>query len=248
MCRKEFVSDRSLLPDPTFDLLISKIYPSRYEYNAHQARVLEELYKSPSQANLEQSVNDGIKIQTQNHLQSTNVKNQQDVSSCSSTTKIPNNIESGKDNVTRTVVQANVTQIPQTIIVSEDNCSVSTPVDGSDISEQDGSTREITSDEIVELVLRLHPTKTERDNPLIRYLNENAVRYIKTTANATVDHIRKYMTMRFAFDGVEILTLLIYIASTTDQCVPLNGYQTLRQVHNKYWKVNKPMEMFYSIH
>jgi len=56
------------------------------------------------------------------------------------------------------------------------------------------------------------------------------------------------MSMRFEFDGAEILNFLTYIVSTTDQCaiVSLNGNQTLRQVHNKYWKMNKPMEMFYS--
>lgn len=39
---------------------------------------------------------------------------------------------------------------------------------------------------------------------------------------------------------------LIYVAPTSGQYVPLNGNQTLRQVHDKYWKVNKPLEMFYS--
>ena len=35
-CRKKLVSKRSLRPDPNFDALISKIYPSRDEYEAHQ--------------------------------------------------------------------------------------------------------------------------------------------------------------------------------------------------------------------
>jgi len=44
----------------------------------------------------------------------------------------------------------------------------------------------------------------------------------------------------------QVLNFLIYVASTGDQLVPLNGNQTLRNVHDKYWKVNKPLEMFYS--
>lgn len=68
-CRKKLVSKRSLRPDPNFDLLISKIYPSRDEYEAHQSKVLEKLHKSHSQAALMNSINEGIKLQNQNRLQ-----------------------------------------------------------------------------------------------------------------------------------------------------------------------------------
>ncbi|XP_016105354.1 E3 ubiquitin-protein ligase RING2-like [Sinocyclocheilus grahami] len=44
-CRKKLVSKRSLRPDPNFDALISKIYPSRDEYEAHQERVLARISK-----------------------------------------------------------------------------------------------------------------------------------------------------------------------------------------------------------
>jgi E3 ubiquitin-protein ligase RNF1/2 len=63
------VSKRSLRPDPNFDLLISKIYPSRDEYEAHQERVLAKLNKSHSQAALVNSITEGIKIQSQNRPQ-----------------------------------------------------------------------------------------------------------------------------------------------------------------------------------
>lgn len=65
-CRKKLVSKRSLRPDPNFDLLISKIYPSRDEYEAHQERVLAKLNNSQSQAALVSSITEGIKIQAQN--------------------------------------------------------------------------------------------------------------------------------------------------------------------------------------
>lgn len=68
-CRKKVASKRSLRPDPNFDLLISKIYPSRDEYEAHQERVLAKLNKSHSQAALVNSITEGIKLQSQNRPQ-----------------------------------------------------------------------------------------------------------------------------------------------------------------------------------
>lgn len=63
------MSKRSLRPDPNFDLLISKIYPSRDEYEAHQERVLAKLNNSHSQAALVNSITEGIKLQNQNRPQ-----------------------------------------------------------------------------------------------------------------------------------------------------------------------------------
>lgn len=68
-CRKKLVSKRSLRPDPNFDLLISKIYPSRDEYEAHQELVLAKLSMSHSQASLVNSITEGIKLQSQNRPQ-----------------------------------------------------------------------------------------------------------------------------------------------------------------------------------
>lgn len=66
-----------------------------------------------------------------------------------------------------------------------------------------------------------------------------------------VDHLSKYLAMRLTLDlGSELperaLNFLIYVAPTSDQLVPLDGNQTLQNVHDKFWKVNKPLEMFYS--
>ncbi|XP_060859551.1 E3 ubiquitin-protein ligase RING2-like isoform X2 [Metopolophium dirhodum] len=224
-CRKKLVSKRSLRPDPNFDLLISKIYPNRDEYEAHQTRVLEKLNNSHSQANLVQSINEGIKLQTQNRLQRTKKNQNEELNeSNSSTTPKPSN--------------------------SSEKEGPSATVDTSDITECDGTPKGVSADEI-ELVFKPHPTEMANDNQLIRILKENSVRYIKTTANATVDHLSKYLAMRLTVDlGSELpeqtLNFLIYVASTADQLVPLNGNQTLRNVHDKYWKVNKPLEMFYS--
>lgn len=77
-CRKKLVSKRSLRPDPNFDLLIEKIYPSRDEYEAHQERVLAKFNQSHSQAALVNSINEGIKLQSQNRPQRSNKKQMDD--------------------------------------------------------------------------------------------------------------------------------------------------------------------------
>lgn len=71
----------------------------------------------------------------------------------------------------------------------------------------------------------------------------------------TVDHLSKYLAMRFALDKqeelgteapTEISPFAIYIAVTPGQFSLLDGNVTLDQVNEKFWKVNKPLEMFYS--
>lgn len=72
-----------------------------------------------------------------------------------------------------------------------------------------------------------------------------------------VDHLSKYLAMRLALDykknepqgadGPSASTrYIIYIASTPGQYTVLNGSMTLELVNKKYWKVNKPLEMFYA--
>lgn len=57
------MSKRSLRPDPNFDALISKIYPSRDEYEAHQERVLERLKQSMNQEAFNQNIEEGLRQQ-----------------------------------------------------------------------------------------------------------------------------------------------------------------------------------------
>uniref|UniRef100_A0A9L0RKR1 E3 ubiquitin-protein ligase RING2 n=5 Tax=Laurasiatheria TaxID=314145 RepID=A0A9L0RKR1_HORSE len=150
-CRKKLVSKRSLRPDPNFDALISKIYPSRDEYEAHQERVLARINKHNNQQALSHSIEEGLKIQAMN-------------------------------------------------------------------------------------------------------------RYIKTSGNATVDHLSKYLAVRLALeelrskgesnqmnlDTASEKQYTIYIATASGQFTVLNGSFSLELVSEKYWKVNKPMELYYA--
>lgn len=62
-CRKKLVSKRSLRHDPNFDALISKIYPSRDEYEAHQRRALDRFRQLHNPQPLILSIEEGIRLQ-----------------------------------------------------------------------------------------------------------------------------------------------------------------------------------------
>ncbi|TKC42564.1 hypothetical protein EI555_000845 [Monodon monoceros] len=70
-CGKKLVSKRSLRPDPNFDALISKIYPSREEYEAHQDRVLIRLSHLHNQQVLSSSTEEGLRMQAMHRAQHT---------------------------------------------------------------------------------------------------------------------------------------------------------------------------------
>ncbi|XP_015590894.1 E3 ubiquitin-protein ligase RING1 [Cephus cinctus] len=317
-CRKKLVSKRSLRPDPNFDLLISKIYPSRDEYEAHQERVLAKLNKSHSQAALVNSITEGIKLQSQNRPQrsrknanesenasnatsynntpnpsapttpnpAANAANQSD-SSQSATGPLNNSGGASNNNNSNSQNSNSVSQPASSPAVSgttsrnsttpspnpanqipkppkrqkslqnseNDSSSAEAETGGGDSmvdTEGEGPSEPLMLNEI-ELVFKPHPTEMAGDNSLIKALKENSIRYIKTTANATVDHLSKYLAMRLTLDldtelseSDRLLNFCIYIAPSPGQLVVLSGSQTLRQVNDKFWRVNRPLEMYYS--
>uniref|UniRef100_A0A2K6C8I0 E3 ubiquitin-protein ligase RING2 n=1 Tax=Macaca nemestrina TaxID=9545 RepID=A0A2K6C8I0_MACNE len=102
-----------------------------------------------------------------------------------------------------------------------------------------------------ELVFRPHPTLTEKDDSA-------QTRHIKTSGNATVDDLSKYLAVRLAFeelrsesnqmnlDTASEKQYNIYIARASGQFTLLNGSFSLELVSEKYWKVNKPMKLYYA--
>ncbi|KAK9883082.1 hypothetical protein WA026_001284 [Henosepilachna vigintioctopunctata] len=292
-CRKKLVSKRSLRPDPNFDLLIAKIYPSRDEYEAHQERVLAKLNKSHSSAALVNSINEGIKMQSQNRPNRSRKANENDRNEGNeaNTIQAPENViqnsnpppsitpnsnlnppnpapgspvpsgRSSPPSQPPSPVSSNVSSVskslgkrPKSVLTSErsEESESSERTEQTD-TEGEGPSEPMTLNEI-ELVFKPHPTEMAGDNALVKALKENSIRYIKTTANATVDHLHKYLAMRLTLDLESQLStsqhnsvnFCIYISPSTGQYVQLNGNQTLGQVNDKYWKVNKPLEMYYS--
>lgn len=292
-CRKKLVSKRSLRPDPNFDLLISKIYPSRDEYEAHQERVLAKLNNSHSHTALVNSIAEGIKLQNQNRPQrsrknanepenASNTTTQSNVAANTSgrTTPItpvnPANQSDSSQGATANIINRTTSrnsttpspnpanQVPkppkrQKSLQNSENDSAGSSAEaetgGGDSmvdTEGEGPSEPLMLNEI-ELVFKPHPTEMAGDNSLIKALKENSIRYIKTTANATVDHLSKYLAMRLTLDlDTELseshrhLNFCIYIAPSPGQLVVLSGSQTLRQVNDKFWRVNRPLEMYYS--
>lgn len=315
-CRKKLVSKRSLRPDPNFDLLISKIYPSRDEYEAHQERVLAKLNKSQSQAALVNSITEGIKLQSQNRPQrsrkanedapgvpnpeggqqpptttGTTVTTATSINTTTTTTaaaptistttttpsvplplpvstlapspapqsarSTPSPVPSNQSSTSK--AQSLGGKRPKSVLTSERSEESESSMDGrteggeSNVdTEGEGPSEPITLNEI-ELVFKPHPTEMAGDNQLMKALKENSIRYIKTTANATVDHLSKYLAMRLTLDldselpeNLRLLNFCIYIAPVSGQYVVLSGNQTLNQVNDKFWKVNRPLEMYYS--
>lgn len=85
-------------------------------------------------------------------------------------------------------------------------------------------------------------------------------RYMKSSGNATVDHLSKHLAVRLALeelwskgessqmnlDTASTKQYAIYIATARGQFNVLKGSFSLELVSEKYWKVNKPMELYYA--
>lgn len=232
-CRKKLVSKRSLRPDPNFDLLISKIYPSREEYEAHQERVLAKFNQSHSQVSMVNSITEGIKLQSQNRPQRSRKHNENDSgrftneqptqnssqqnrgstadgrdtnalqfnsvsagdnnnrnssnppSVRSTPSPVPSNFSSGTGNKvkrSRSILTSERSEESESN--SEVDCSRTEGNDSNIDTEGEGLCELSLNDEI-ELVFKPHPTEMAGDNPLVKALKENCIRYLKTTANAT---------------------------------------------------------------
>lgn len=343
-CRKKLVSKRSLRADPNFDLLISKIYPSREEYEASQEKIMAKFNPTQSQKALVNSINEGIKLQSQNRPQrfrtnkggggggaaannnggaiagnanravnthdtasndsnsNTNGNDRESRDAAGATgaaapaapaaaaTTTPVSTSSSSSNTTTTQVAttagtsgastssnrmqvddaSNPPSVRSTPSPVPSNSSSTKPKramsvmtsERSEESESDSQmdcrtegdsnidtegegNGELGINDEIELVFKPHPTEMSADNQLIRALKDNCIRYIKTTANATVDHLSKYLAIRLTLDlgadlpeACRLLNFCIYVAPQPQQLVILNGNQTLHQVNDKFWKVS----------
>uniref|UniRef100_A0A3P9CE96 E3 ubiquitin-protein ligase RING2 n=3 Tax=Haplochromini TaxID=319058 RepID=A0A3P9CE96_9CICH len=229
-------------------LLSGKIYPSRDEYEAHQERVLARISKHNNQQALSHSIEEGLKIQAMTRLQrgkrhtvenGSGAEDNGDSSHCSNAS-VHSNQEAGPS-IKRTKTSDDSG-------LDMDNAAEN----GGGDSVIDGGASEI------ELVFRPHPTLMEKDD------GHNSVefvpRYIKTSGNATVDHLSKYLAVRLALEelrrnaeaspvNVEAASekqYTIYIPTAGNQFTVLNGSFSLELVSEKYWKVNKPMELYFA--
>ncbi|KAM4631262.1 E3 ubiquitin-protein ligase RING2-A-like isoform 2-T2 [Polymixia lowei] len=276
-CRKKLVSRRSLRRDSNFDALISKIYPSRDEYEAHQDRVLERLSRLHNKEALSSSIEEGLRQQARYRTQRVKKPAQESDNTTFS---------GGEDNGDARSHLSHDSAPSHTLLPRGHTPSEAGPSrkrqrasdDGSGPEADGGSPapplrrhKEGPASEI-ELVFRPHPQ-------LVNAQEYSQTRYVKTTANATVDHLSKYLALRIALEerqtdgqtdggtegregeggeerggGGEGSSLrnisekqyTIYIMTMGGQFSTLNGSLTLELVNEKYWKVRKPLELFYA--
>ncbi|XP_057622764.1 E3 ubiquitin-protein ligase RING2-like [Chionomys nivalis] len=241
-CRKKLVSKRSLRPDPNFDALISIIYPSREEYEAHQERVLARINSNKNQQALSLSTEGGPKTQAAKRLQRCKKPRIEDASaaednvdsSCCRNASTHSDQEAGPRN------KRAKTSEDSGLELDNNNTTVATD------PGMDGA-----SD--IELVFRPHPTLVDKDG-------RAQTRYIKTSGNATVAHLSKYLAVSSALeergskgessqmnlDSASEKQYTVYIVTARGQFTALNGSFSLELVAEKYWKVNKPMELYYA--
>ncbi|XP_041568768.1 E3 ubiquitin-protein ligase RING1 isoform X3 [Taeniopygia guttata] len=257
-CRKKLVSKRSLRPDPNFDALISKIYPSRDEYEAHQDRVLAKLSRLHNQQALSSSIEEGLKMQAMHRAQRVRKL---------AAESDPAGFSGGEEGLEALGAAPEPPGPSRKRSRASDDSGPDPEAEpaaegagpggagggagpggrGSPEAEAEAGSSEI------ELVFRPHPLLVEKGE----YCQ---TRFVKTTSNATVDHLSKYLALRIALEeapppGADPAPALgevsekqygIYSGANGGAFTPLNGSLTLELVNEKFWKLSKPLELFYA--
>jgi E3 ubiquitin-protein ligase RNF1/2 len=229
-CRKKLVSKRSLRPDPNFDMLIAKIHPSRDEYDAHQAKILAELQKAST----------GLSIEEQLRMQALS-RSTQKIRKLSSITDSLDR----SDSPTSQIDDMPVLKKKHKKIIHEHH------IDADDADTERSSTNSTPFEsspfeQEVELVFK------PLQGPESGVKGESALstRFLKTSSNATVEHLVKYFSTRKWADGLagrknghpnvidpdcesseSLFTL--YLGTGPGQFQPLTPSMTLDQV--SYW-------------
>ena len=187
-CRKKLVSKRSLRPDPNFDSLISKIYPSRDEYEAHQERVLEKLKQHHNANAFSHSIEEGLRLQALNRAQRVRKQNSDTNSLCHLQDRTDDPTSGASTPVLPHDSLLDVPAKKWSRAMSEESADGSVTSTGYALHEASNDLLPDTSDGAnntlpivpaipeIELVFKPHPKEHD---------NVSQTRYIKTTANAT---------------------------------------------------------------
>lgn len=250
-CRKKLVSKRSLRPDPNFDMLVSKIFPDREEYEEQQEKVLAILSKNHSQQ-LMSTIGEAIKAQAAHVKMINRKKNLSDYDEL-----MASHCQVGSD--------------PHEPREGDDDMTPYRPKKKRKTGEPGEGPGGLQAGE-VELIFKPHdcisPEVSSR-------LGEAGTRYIKTKVEASIDHLCQYLTVRLGLDlGIsqeppktkegedekeeegeeeegdkkEVTNLKIYVYQTpgpATELIELTGPETLEMVLEDYWKVARPMELYY---
>ncbi|XP_043852792.1 LOW QUALITY PROTEIN: E3 ubiquitin-protein ligase RING1-like [Dromiciops gliroides] len=210
-CRKKLVSKRSLRPDPNFYTLISKICPSREEYEAHQDRVLIQLSRMHNQQALSSSIEEGLRMQAMHRAQRVRrpMPESDKTTTMSGGEGEPDEGEGDGDGEDVSSDSApdstpgSAPKLPRGRVVGSSSGGTG---DGAPGGIGGGAGSEDSGDRgppgapsppeqggEIKLVFRPHPLLVEKGE-------YSQTRYVKTTGNATVDDLSKYLALRIALE------------------------------------------------
>ncbi|KAI1292093.1 E3 ubiquitin-protein ligase RING2 [Halotydeus destructor] len=230
-CRKKLISKRSLRPDPNFDMLISKIYPNRDEYEAHQERVFAKLTKQ----NLATSFEEGLRLQALSRAQKIKKMSIGDGSPLATDDSGPKKKKSiGGDSI--------------------------------DHEHEDGEEERSSSNSTPTAEMYIPPKQQEVELVFKPLNHDNAfsdpsltqTRYIKTTTNASVEHLVKYLSMRHTLDcpngsdsqeakeSSEESLFTLYLATGPGQFQPLTATMNIIEIVTEKSPRNRPLELHYA--
>jgi len=240
-CRKKLVSKRSLRPDPNFDMLVSKIFPDREEYEEQQEKVLAILSKNHSQQ-LMSTIGEAIKAQAAHVKMINRKKNLSDYDEL-----MASHCQVGSDPHEPREGEEDVLPYRPKKKRKTGETGAGEAAGGLQAGE-------------VEIVFKPHACLAPE---VASRLGEAGTRFIKTKVEASIDHLSQYLVLRLGSDlglvpdniddedvtpDKEVVGLKIYVYQTPGpgtELIELTGPETLEMVLEDYWKVTKPMELFY---
>lgn len=181
-CRKKLASKRSLRPDPNFDGIIAKIFPNREEYDAMHERVLEKLkFRKILTNNSQKSTRQSRKhIDQQNSGGTSSNRLEADEDSMDIEAPVTNQKHNSK-NSKRAAADR----------IQQQNSDADSDMESRTSTEQSSSMHTENNLDEIEIILKPHPLKE---------FNSSLNRFIKTTSNATITHLSKYLWTRLTVD------------------------------------------------
>ena len=219
-CRKKLISKRSLRFDPNFDMLISKIHPSRDEYEAQNERFLASLHKQPP---LGMSLEESLRLQAMSRATQKTLKRQ---------SALENNADLTDDGLKKAKSGNFESDAGDPDLEAETLLPPDTP-----------QHRE------VELVFKPLSMDTTGGHSSL-----TETRFIKTTINASVEHLVKYLSIRHKLNGTSgeeqhegdesLFTLCLAVGP--GQFQPLQPSMTLQEIRDKYFKGERPLSLHYA--
>lgn len=232
-CRKKLISKRSLRPDPNFDMLIMKIHPSRDEYEAHQEQFMASLQKQTLNVSLE-----SLRLQalnrSHNKIRKDSSFDRDSLDRSSDSPQSPgDDSKDSKDEMSKRGKCGNF------------ESEAGDLDDDTDMSSAPSESEPVPLREVELMFQPLSRDSVPANSPLTE------TRFIKTTTNATVEHLAKYLSMRHKLDSnnsnhsddTSLFTL--YVPTGPGQFQPLLPSMTLDQIREEHFSDDRHVTLHY---